>query len=283
MEQRIGRLDRIGQTQPVDIHVFDVRGTLASDVLSLLADAVGVFGETVGGLDAVLEEVEDRILELALAGAADRARVRGQCSPPGSRRPGRPSAARYDPLLDERSFDREAVQALVERAGARIGLELDPEGSPGGRALGHRPRPGRAAGGDRHRAGAPGGHRRGHRRTGGRLPVRVPLRARAQGRGAAGAAAGGGAHRPRNLLARHGRGAGGDRLLRHGPPHRRGAVRLPPRRALRPQRVPRHPASRRDRRAAWRCSSTSYPRSRRTPLRERAFPRGSSRACWTEV
>ena len=55
MEQRIGRLDRIGQTQPVDIHVFDVRGTLASDVLSLLADAVGVFGETVGGLDAVLE------------------------------------------------------------------------------------------------------------------------------------------------------------------------------------------------------------------------------------
>ena len=35
MEQRIGRLDRIGQTQPVDIHVFDVRGTLASDVLSL--------------------------------------------------------------------------------------------------------------------------------------------------------------------------------------------------------------------------------------------------------
>ena len=29
VEQRIGRLDRIGQTQPVDIHVFDVRGTLA--------------------------------------------------------------------------------------------------------------------------------------------------------------------------------------------------------------------------------------------------------------
>ena len=36
-------------------------------------------------------------------------------------------------------------------------------------------------------------------------------------------------------------------------------------------------------RAAWRCSSTSYLWSRRTPLRERAFPRGSSRACWTEV
>ncbi|HZW88945.1 MAG TPA: helicase-related protein [Myxococcaceae bacterium] len=128
MEQRIGRLDRIGQTQPVDIHVFDVRGTLASDVLSLLADAVGVFGETVGGLDTVLEEVEDRILELALAGAPERTEYRTTLA-------ARVAEARtairraYDPLLDERSFDREAVQALVDRAGTRIGLELDPEDS----------------------------------------------------------------------------------------------------------------------------------------------------------
>ncbi|HEY1909054.1 MAG TPA: helicase-related protein [Myxococcaceae bacterium] len=128
MEQRIGRLDRIGQMQPVDIHVFDVRGTLASDVLALLADAVGVFGETVGGLDAVLEEVEGRILELALASPVERAQYRTTLS-------ARVAEARtairraYDPLLDERSFDREAVQALVERAGARIDLELEPEGS----------------------------------------------------------------------------------------------------------------------------------------------------------
>ncbi|HEY1417162.1 MAG TPA: helicase-related protein, partial [Myxococcaceae bacterium] len=128
MEQRIGRLDRIGQTQPVDIHVFDVRGTLASDVLALLADAVGVFGETVGGLDAVLEEVEGRILELALASPAERMQYRTTLA-------ARVAEARtairraYDPLLDERSFDREAVEALVERAGARIDLELDPGGS----------------------------------------------------------------------------------------------------------------------------------------------------------
>jgi ATP-dependent helicase HepA len=128
MEQRIGRLDRIGQTQPVDIHVFDVRGTLASDVLSLLADAVGVFGETVGGLDAVLEEVEGRILDLALAGDAERVEYRTTLA---ARVAEARSAIRraYDPLLDERSFDREAVQALVERAAARIDLELDPEDS----------------------------------------------------------------------------------------------------------------------------------------------------------
>ncbi|HVP61671.1 MAG TPA: helicase-related protein [Myxococcaceae bacterium] len=128
MEQRIGRLDRIGQTQPVDIHVFDVRGTLASDVLALLADAVGVFGETMGGLDALLEEVEPRILELALATPAERAEYRTAL---GARVAEARSAIRraYDPLLDERSFDRAAVQALVDRAGVRIGLDLDQDGS----------------------------------------------------------------------------------------------------------------------------------------------------------
>src|SRR5678816_3216807 len=39
VEQRIGRLDRIGQTHPVEIHVFDVRGTLASDCLLYTSDA----------------------------------------------------------------------------------------------------------------------------------------------------------------------------------------------------------------------------------------------------
>ncbi len=37
MEQRIGRLDRIGQTQPVDIHVFEAPGTFSADVLARAA------------------------------------------------------------------------------------------------------------------------------------------------------------------------------------------------------------------------------------------------------
>jgi ATP-dependent helicase HepA len=129
VEQRIGRLDRIGQTKPVEIHVFDPAGTLASDVLMLLADAVGVFGETVGGLDAVLEEVEDRLAELALlprearvAYAAElKAKVEGA----------RAQVKRaYDPLLDVRSFDKPAVERLVARAQARMGIEADEEEEP---------------------------------------------------------------------------------------------------------------------------------------------------------
>jgi ATP-dependent helicase HepA len=121
MEQRIGRLDRIGQTRPVEIHVFDLKGTLSSDVLGLLADSVGVFGETVGGLDAVLEEVEPRLTELALAPTEERAKYARQLSARVAE--ARASVKRaYDPLLDLRSFDRQAVEELVHRAHLRFGL-----------------------------------------------------------------------------------------------------------------------------------------------------------------
>jgi ATP-dependent helicase HepA len=124
VEQRIGRLDRIGQTKPVDIHVFDVQGSLASDVLGLLADAVGVFGETVGGLDAVLEGVEGRILDLALEPPAARVQYRSELAAAVAE--AREAARRaYDPLLDVRSFDAEAVEALVARAQSRLGIEHD--------------------------------------------------------------------------------------------------------------------------------------------------------------
>lgn len=126
VEQRIGRLDRIGQTQNVEIHVFDVEKTFSADVLAVLRDAVGVFGETVGGLDAVLEEVEPRLTELALAPVKDRAAYVKELTR-------RVTAAReqvkkaYDPLLDLRSFDELAVTELVERAERRIDHEADDE------------------------------------------------------------------------------------------------------------------------------------------------------------
>ncbi len=128
MEQRIGRLDRIGQLKPVDIHVFDPVGTLSADVLSVLADAVGVFGETVGGLDAVLEEVEPKLTELALANPSERAAYARSLS--ARVKEARESVRRaYDPLLDLRSFDEAAVRALVAKAKARFGLD-DEEDEP---------------------------------------------------------------------------------------------------------------------------------------------------------
>jgi ATP-dependent helicase HepA len=126
MEQRIGRLDRIGQTHPVQIHVFDPVGSISSDVLAILADAIGVFGETVGGLDAVLEEVEPRLTELALAHPSERVEYAKALK--AKVEAARASVRRaYDPLLDLRSFDRDAVQTLVRKAHRRFGLLDDEE------------------------------------------------------------------------------------------------------------------------------------------------------------
>jgi ATP-dependent helicase HepA len=126
MEQRIGRLDRIGQTRTVDIHVFDLEGTFSADVLSVLSDAVGVFEETVGGLDAVLEEVEPRLTELALLSPQERAEYARSLK---SRVEEARSSIRraYDPLLDLRSFDQREVKALVRRGYARMGIEDEDE------------------------------------------------------------------------------------------------------------------------------------------------------------
>ncbi|MBS1150830.1 MAG: polymerase-associated protein RapA [Myxococcaceae bacterium] len=129
VEQRIGRLDRIGQTHSVEIHVFDIPGALSADVLAVLADAVGVFGETVGGLDAVLEEVEPKLTELALEPPEARAAYVTELQT-------KVKAARaqvleaYDPLLDLRSFDRVEVAALVKRARQRAGMEEDEDDQP---------------------------------------------------------------------------------------------------------------------------------------------------------
>jgi|APLak6261675434_1056106.scaffolds.fasta_scaffold01563_3 ATP-dependent helicase HepA len=124
MEQRIGRLDRIGQTQSVDIHVFEAAGTFSADVLSVLRDAVGVFGETVGGLDAVLEEVEPKLTELALAEPTSRAAYVKDLT--DKVKAAREQVKRaYDPLLDLRSFDKFEVKSLVQRSHERTGMDAD--------------------------------------------------------------------------------------------------------------------------------------------------------------
>ena len=125
IEQRIGRLDRVGQLAPIDLYVLREPGSLSEHVLTLLASAVRVFEETVGGLDPVLEQVEPELCRLALDGggwddyaAALATRVREA----------RDEVKRsYDPLLDRRSFDRAAVRELAEHAAARLGVGRLPD------------------------------------------------------------------------------------------------------------------------------------------------------------
>lgn len=122
IEQRIGRLDRVGQARPVEIAVLRVKGTLSQRVLDLLADDVQVFTQTVGGLDAVLEEVEGEIARLASTGGERAWKSYGQKLGKAVRAAREAMQRDYDPLLDRRSFDKERVADMLARAFERAGI-----------------------------------------------------------------------------------------------------------------------------------------------------------------
>src|SRR5262249_49925966 len=70
IEQRIGRLDRIGQKNPVLIYNLFCEGTVEERVIEVLEKRIGLFEESVGSLDPILGEIERDIERLVLSHAA---------------------------------------------------------------------------------------------------------------------------------------------------------------------------------------------------------------------
>ena len=70
VEQRIGRLDRIGQRRPVFIYNLACAGTVEERVLDVLEHRIRLFTESVGSLDPILGEVEQDIERLVMLNAA---------------------------------------------------------------------------------------------------------------------------------------------------------------------------------------------------------------------
>src|SRR5258708_36475941 len=70
IEQRIGRLDRIGQKQEVRIYNLFCEGTVEERVIEVLEQRIGLFEESVGSLDPILGDVERDIERLVLSDAA---------------------------------------------------------------------------------------------------------------------------------------------------------------------------------------------------------------------
>ena len=65
VEQRIGRLDRIGRRIPVDIVYFRPPGGIGRDVVRLF-EALGLFREPLAGLETQLAHIEGALEEIAL-------------------------------------------------------------------------------------------------------------------------------------------------------------------------------------------------------------------------
>jgi len=68
VEQRIGRVDRIGQEHEVQIFNFWVRETVEERVLTVLDSRIKIFEETVGGLDPILGETESDLRKIVQMG-----------------------------------------------------------------------------------------------------------------------------------------------------------------------------------------------------------------------
>ena len=72
VEQRIGRLDRIGQEHAVRVFNLYAEGTVEERVLDVLEKRINAFEDTVGGLDPILGETEDDLRKILRRAPSER-------------------------------------------------------------------------------------------------------------------------------------------------------------------------------------------------------------------
>jgi superfamily II DNA or RNA helicase len=119
VEQRIGRLDRIGQTRVVFIYNLALAGTVEERVLNVLEYRIGLFEESVGSLDVILGEVESDIEQLVRGHATDQEAhfARYEIDIEQRVREAREAERTLaDFVMDRASFRRDEANALLARS-----------------------------------------------------------------------------------------------------------------------------------------------------------------------
>ena len=114
IEQRIGRLDRIGQKLPVRIYNLFCEATVEERVLEVLEQRIGLFQESVGSLDPILGEVERDIERLVLSDAAAFDAEFGQYEAALERR-----------VREAREKERTLADFVLDRASLRHDLAIE--------------------------------------------------------------------------------------------------------------------------------------------------------------
>lgn len=120
IEQRIGRLDRIGQRHPVTVINFSMVGTIEERVLAVLSQRIRVFEETIGGLDPILGEIEQDLRKVFLAAEAEGKRaleILDRHLESRVREARNTERQLADLIMDAKSFRQDEVRALLERRG----------------------------------------------------------------------------------------------------------------------------------------------------------------------
>ena len=114
IEQRIGRVDRVGQQHNVEVYVPYFRSGYEAAILKVMQKSIGVLDRTVGGIDHALEYVAARLAELVYSGAgveewqalyADTETLVSEAT--------RRIEEAADPILDVASYSRERAEAIL--------------------------------------------------------------------------------------------------------------------------------------------------------------------------
>ena len=119
IEQRIGRIDRIGQDKPIRIFNLWVKDTVEARVLDVLENRIRMFEETVGGLDPILgESVETDIEKIMMTANEERENVladfdrRTEEKARASREAG---GMLRDFIMDTKSYSQGIVESITGR------------------------------------------------------------------------------------------------------------------------------------------------------------------------
>ena len=116
IEQRIGRVDRVGQSHDVHVLVPYFKSGYEAAVLRIMQASIGVLDSTVGGIDHALEYVADRIATLIMEEAGpDRWQELYQDTERLVQQTRGRVAAGVDPILDHASFSPRSAEAILAR------------------------------------------------------------------------------------------------------------------------------------------------------------------------
>jgi ATP-dependent helicase HepA len=119
VEQRIGRVDRIGQSDTVQVFNFWVKGTVEERVLNVLERRINIFEETVGGLDPILGDAERDLTKILQLGGAERDRALANFEQQLEKRLRDARAAEdklRDFIMETKSYTREIALQLAKAA-----------------------------------------------------------------------------------------------------------------------------------------------------------------------
>jgi ATP-dependent helicase HepA len=117
VEQRIGRVDRLGQTNVVQVFNFWIRGTIEERVLDVLENRIGIFEQTVGGLDPILGDTETDLKRIFQLGDAERDAELAKYEADVEKRLAEAREAEEklrDFIMETKSFSKEVVKELEE-------------------------------------------------------------------------------------------------------------------------------------------------------------------------